>query len=137
MGTNYYLRERKPHRTVVTYEGDPIDGKVLNREEQYRECHLCKLSWGWLPHMACDPISTIGVSFRSLRSMEEYAAQHPEMAIVDEYGDEHALSEFSDMVRRWGNDGFGCPKDAPPHDHLGLRSWVDDEGFEFSAVEFY
>ena len=137
MGTNYYLRERRPYRTVVTYEGDPIDGKVLKREKQYRECHLCKLSWGWLPHMACDPRATIGVSVRSLRSMEESAAQHSEMAIVDEYGDEHALSEFSDMVRRWGHDGFGCPKDAPPRDHLGLRSWVDDEGFEFSAVEFY
>ena len=134
MGTNYYMRQRTPYRTTVIHEGGE-DGPVVSVDREYRECHLCKLSWGWLPLMAYDPESTLGISFRSLRQIEDYADTHPEVVICDEYGDEYTREDFSDRVRRWGHE-IGCPKGSNPLRHDDLMSFSDDEGFEFYSGEF-
>ena len=140
MSTNYFLREREPYEVVVTYATDHlIRENIKTVEPHYRRCHLCKLSYGWVPLMCCDPESTIDdVCIRSLRSIEMFVRQNDDYIIVDEYGDQISLDDWSRLVRSWGHDGVGCPDGSDPlsHREIDHSVFVDDEGFEFSSSVF-
>lgn len=139
MGTNYYLRSRKPVRTVVTYEGDER-GRLIGVEREYATCHLCKLSYGWRPLMACDEEATVpGARFTSFKGMMRFIREHADEYMVhDEYDllgdDEHgeiSPDEFERRVRDWGR---GFPRE--PKSHGGMGAAVDGEGFEFIHGDF-
>lgn len=147
MGTNYYLRSRRPVRTVVTHEGDE-HGPVVRVEPEHAEAHLCKLSLGWNPVMACDPESTIpGARFTSLRGMMRFIRAHTgEYMIRSEYAsggseetgwtyDEISPDDFEELVRTWG-DGYRKRTGREPASHLPHGDIADDEGFEFCHVSF-
>lgn len=90
MGTNYYLRSRRPVRTIVTHEGDE-HGRVVGVRREYAECHLCKLSYGWRPLMACDTEATIpGARFTSLKEM---------MRFIREHADEYMVLDFLSRLK--------------------------------------
>lgn len=118
MGKNYYLRSKEPTETIVTHAGD-IDGDVTHIEYVRAECHLCKLSWGWMPLMACDHESPIA-QFESVREMMDfiradlagdnlYSLESEEIESEDEYGNytyEHVdVDEFEKLVYAWGKTG--------------------------------
>lgn len=139
MGTNYYLRSRKPVRTVVTYEGDER-GRLIGVEREYATCHLCKLSYGWRPLMACDEEATVpGARFTSFKGMMRFIREHADEYMVhDEYDllgdDEHgeiSPDEFERRVRDWGR---GFPREPKSHGSMGAT--VDGEGFEFMYGDF-
>lgn len=143
MGTNYYLRSRRPVRTVVTHEGDE-HGRVVGVRREYAECHLCKLSYGWRPLMACDTDATIpGARFTSFREMMRFIRDHAgEYMIHDEYAtggddesgyeyEEISPNEFEQRVRDWGR---GFPR--KPESHGSMGATVDGEGFEFMYGDF-
>lgn len=143
MGTNYYLRSRRPVRTVVTHEGDE-HGRVVGVRREYAECHLCKLSYGWKPLMACDTETTIpGARFTSLKEMMRFIRDHAgEYMVHDEYAtggddesgyeyEEISPDEFERRVRDWGR---GFPRE--PESHAGSGATVDGEGFEFMYGDF-
>lgn len=139
MGTNYYLRSRKPVRTTVTYEGDE-HGRLIGVRRKYAKCHLCKLSYGWKPLMACDTEATVpGARFTSFKGMMRFIREHvDEYMVHDEYdlfGDdghgEISPDEFERRVRDWGK-GFPCE----PKSHRDMGTTVDGEGFEFIYGDF-
>lgn len=135
MGTNYYLREREPYETIVTHRGG-ADGPVTGVETRHRSCHLCKLSAGWNPTIACDPESTIpGARFESFRAMMAFIRAHAGSCMIhDEYADED----------EWGNPMY--EEITPDEFELRVREWRggaehtdarrDQEGFEFEYRYF-
>lgn len=137
MGTNYYLQSRRPIRTIVTHEGDER-GRIVDVRREYARCHLCKLSYGWKPLLACDDeASTIpDARFRSFGDMMRFIRTHAgEYMILDEYPirvDESGMGcgyeeippdEFERMIRaRNGEPG------QRHHDACGFTS---RDGFDF------
>jgi hypothetical protein len=131
MGTNFYLRKKKP-RLV------------------YDEIHIAKTSWGWKPLFE----QHIG-EIESVRQLKN-AYDSGEYIIVDEEGDEYNWEEFDERVLQWaecqrqvikerGQDDFE-PIDHVEYDNrnqdkygfLYDRSmhYHDEEGYDFFSGEF-
>lgn len=126
MGTNFYLRNKKP-RLV------------------YDETHIAKTSWGWKPSFECHAGEIESV--KQLKTVYDSG----EYTIVDEYGDEYNWEEFDDRVLKWADRQRELRRengqeDFEPIDHLEYAKkdrWCDskmyyhdEDGYDFLRCEF-
>lgn len=124
MGTNFYLRKKKP-RLV------------------YDEIHIAKTSWGWKPTFECHE-----GEIESVKQLKT-AYDSGEYTIVDEYDEEYSWEEFDDRVVHWVDRQHDINPDMKPIDHLeyvqetprGMFDYRndyyhDEDGHDFMKREF-
>ena len=131
MGTNFYLRNKKP-RLV------------------YDEIHIAKTSCGWKPVFE-QHVGEIE-SVKQLKNVYDSG----EYIIVDEYGDEYTWDEFDRRVLKWDEHQHKIRKergqdDFEPIDHVEYEKYNpdkygffgdmpmhyhDEDGYDFCNREF-
>jgi len=96
---------------------------------RYDELHICKLSLGWKPLFQAYREKEHGIEIRSFQDWVKFL-EHPDVKIVDGYGNEIEKRGFIKLLKRRHDD-----EDFKSH----LKDdwvWVDKEGYEFTYREF-
>ena len=109
MGTNYYFRYN-----------------ICDSCNSYKERHLGKNSFGWKFVFKSYPNHHDRPVIKSIHDWEQFFEEHPKGKIFDEYGREHSLKEFWDMVET---------KQKDKHQLYNRTDWMDGE-YVFCSNEF-
>lgn len=124
MGTNYYLRCKKPVEVRPTF-------------------HIAKRSYGWKPLFSAYPEREIWeencseemspqLEIRNFSDLREKALSDS-YEIIDEYGSVYTWEEFCKQMKPYSSD----ETKRSHRDTDGLDVFIDDSGYEFTVKRFF
>ena len=154
MGTNYYMRLKKPIESMsrlgdivrdgVDVENPDMVVKVLD----WQKCHIAKCSWGWVPSFQAVPSEhpfdeqvRANEIYRisSLADIRAYLATG-DYEVIDEYDCVISRSDFEKRVVGWEKVMRGNGYEGEMHGHAGtgdgLGAYLDPLGYQFCRTCF-
>jgi len=118
MGTNYYLRSRIPRIEV---------------KEVFEEHHIAKRSYGW--HPLFQKVYLDDTTIDSIQGIRD-AVDSGKWQIFDEYGSPVTIEEFEEIIPPWPAEKEHNIRRSGHAKYDTFRITVDDEGNEWTGVEF-